>query len=615
MTLGALGLGACNSSAMLSPPSPSEITVTVTSPAPGAELLAGERSTIAVSGTVAAGDAADGALEAWVNGVRVDVVDGAFSAELTPEVGVNHIKVEGGNGLGDLVAQELDVLWAPEYLPPIAGQTGFDLAHALELRLGQRFFDARLLGTTLDLSTDPVVARDVASAVELILRQVDLKALIAGPLLPPGGPLDLTITAVTPTDIIADARIVDSPTRAIDLDIGLFGVFLGMQGQLTVTTTTGTTVLTIDGGITVDLHASARLTLETAADGSLAVGLTDVTASISQPVPDFHGTSGEALDGLITTIGSDFRTRIEGLITTQLIPTFTGGLPPLLQSLLASADQLLHNLQFPIDPGFGTPVTVTLAGHMGALDVGAGATAGHVTVSEDLSVQAAGSPIHPASRGAARIDASGAPPAFNTSGLHLMVRMDFLNALLHALWNAGLLEGQLTFGNLMATVSAKLPPIVRPTPVSSPCKIDGERCDLQLELGQLEVALPAFGQSFAINASAGARIVINGGTVSLAIEMVPELRVWETSAEPGSLTPDTVRDLIANLVWPQLFGAIGNNLTIALPLPDLASLGLGGVAPGLADAKLMLQIGQRPSFTGGLLVLGADLSLATAPPP
>lgn len=614
--LGAVGLlglaSACGSAAMDPVASPAEITLAITSPAPGAELAAAEHSTITVSGTISTTDPTRGALEAWVNGVRADVKAGAFTAELTPEVGINHLKVEAGDGLGEPVAQELDVMWAPEYLPPLSGQTGFDLAGALELRLGQRFFDARLLGTALDRSTDPVVARDLASALELILWQVDLAGLITGGIHTGQGgtSLDLTIPSVAPSDIVVDARIVGDPEPAIDLKIDLVGVFLATRGSFTFSGRT----LAVDGGITADLHAAARLTLGTAADGSIDVGVTGVTATVGPLVPGFQGADGEELDALITLGGADFRTLVEGLLAGQLIPTFTGRVPPLVEALLGATDKLLDGVRFTLDTGLGSPVTLQLDGHIGALDIAAGATSGHVTVRQDLAVRTSGAPIHPASRGAPRVDVSTGEPVFDTSGVHLVMRQDFLNALLHALWNAGLLEGPLSSGGLAATVSGRLPPVVRPTPASSACKIDGERCDVVLQLGQVEVQLPSFSQSFAIHASAGARIEVNGSTVSLAIQQVPELRVWETSAMPGRLTPDAVRDLIAQIVWPQLFGAIGSNLMIRLPLPDLAALGLGDLAPGLTSAQLMLQARQRPSVAAGRLVLGADLVLATPPP-
>lgn len=97
--------------------------------------------------------------------------------------------------------------------------------------------------------------------------------------------------------------------------------------------------------------------------------------------------------------------------------------------------------------------------------------------------------------------------------------------------------------------------------------------------------------------------------------MVPDVHVWNTSSTRGALTPDLVRNLIETLVWPNLFGAIGDNLNIALPLPSLADLGLTDLAPGLANAQLVLQSRQRSTVTGGRIILGADLSLTTPPPP
>jgi hypothetical protein len=592
---------------------PTQITVTITSPAPGAELAAVDHPTIVVTGTVATTTPGRGALEAWVNGARVDVKHGAFTAELPPEPGVNHLEVEGGDGIAPLVSQELDVVWAADYRSPLAGQTGFDLPGALELRLGQRFFDARLLGTALDRSTDPVVARDLASALELILWNLDLASLVTGGIQDGQGDasIDIAIPSVTPSNIVADARIIDSPQPAIDLNIDLLGVFLAMTGNVTF----AGRALAVSGGITADLHATARLTLGTAADGSIAVGVTGVTATVGALAPGFAGTDGQELDALITVGGNDFRALIEDLLGRQLIPAFTERLPPLLQQLLGAADQLLADLHVTLDPGLGSPVMLQLGGHLGGIDVGAGPTAGHVTVRQDLAIHTSGAPVHTATRGAARLDTAAGEPVLDTSGVHLTVRLDFLNALLHALWNAGLLEGQLMSGGIPAMVSARLPPLVRPTPASSSCKIDGERCDVQLQLGQVEIQLPGFAQSFGINASAGARVKVDGKTVSLAIQMVPDLRVWETSPMPGGpLTPDVVTHLIAGVVWPQLFGAIGSNLTFQLPLPDLAALGLGGLPPGLANAQLQLQAGPRPTVTASELVLGADLVLATPAP-
>ncbi|HEX3764431.1 MAG TPA: hypothetical protein VHW23_37305, partial [Kofleriaceae bacterium] len=251
-------LAGCAASSMAKD-APTQITMAVTSPSPGAELGAGGGSAILVTGTVATTTPDSGAPEAWINGARVDVKNGAFTVAVTPVPGVNHIVVEGGDGIVPLVRQEFDVMWAAAYLPPMTGQTGFALPGALELQLGQRFFDSRLLGTTLDRSTDPIVARDVASALELILWNINLAGLVPGGIQAGQGDtqINLAIQSVTPTSIVADARIVDAPQPAIDLDIDLLGVSLGMGGSVQIAGRS----LVVAGGLTADLHMAAEITL------------------------------------------------------------------------------------------------------------------------------------------------------------------------------------------------------------------------------------------------------------------------------------------------------------------------------------------------------------------
>ncbi len=610
----AILLCACGSSTEM--PVPGVISVTITSPTAGDELVAADHPTIVVTGTITTTNPDYGALEGWVNGVRIDLdASGAFTAEIDPTVGINHVKVEAGDGIDPVVAKELDVMWAPEYLPPVSG-TGFDLAGALELHLGQLFFDGRLFGTTLDLAPDPVVAHDLGAALELILWNIDLASLLNGGIHFANGTssLDITIPAATPAGIVVDAKVIHDPMPAIDLSIDLNGVFLETDGTFHF----GNRNLVIDGGIGADMHASARLTLGLAVDGTIDVAATNVTATVGPLVPQFVGPDGDELDAFIIVGNNDFRELVEGVIAQQLIPTFTDKVPPLLEQLLGATDKLLDDVSFTLDTGLGTPVTLQLDGHIGALDVAAGpaigTSPGHVTVRQDLAIRTTGDAIHPTSRGAIRIDADPTRPPTNTSAVHLMLKEDFLNALLHALWNSGLLEGTATFGGISAGVSAKLAPIVRPTPPESDCTIDGERCDVVLQLGQVEVGLADFEQSFGVNAIAGARIVVDGNTVSIKIAPTPEVHVWETSAKDGLLTPIAIHDLIVNVVWPELFGAIGDNLSITLPIPDLAALGLDTLSPNLASAQLRLKMRQRPTVTAGYIGLGADLELETPQP-
>lgn len=603
------------------PAEPGEITLEVISPLPGAELLASADPVITVTGT-AATTSPDGALSVWVNGDAVRVsADGSFTAEIAPALGINHIQVEGRDGLSNPVERRLDVLWAPAYLPPVAGTTGFDIPGALELRLAQRFLDTRLIGSDLDLSGDPVVASNLAQVVELVLWNMDLAGLLEGGIHiagdgEGGARLDVEVPFTEVRGgVVVDAEILSGPLTGIVLHIDLLDIFLAMDGVFAY----DQDQWLIEGGLAADMHASALVSLEMLDDGQLAVAVTDVEASVGPLAPEFVGEDGDTLNGFIAVSGSNFRRVIEGMITEELIPTFTDGLPPLFGGLLSALDDLFSDVSFDLDAGVGQPVTVLLDSQISALEVVAGpplgVAPGHITVRQDLAIRTSGEPLHPGSRGAARADAMPSPPFGNVAGVHLALRQDFLNSLLHALWNAGLLDGVATVGDLEARVRADLPPFVREAPLSSSCRIDGERCDVIVQLGQIEVDLAELEQRFVLSASAGARIQVTDGAVSLAIQPTPEIRVWEISEQPGVITPEAMHDLVLDLVWPELVGALADNLNFPLPLPALSDLGLDTIAPGLAGATLELVMRQRLSVASGYLGLAADLELEAPPSP
>ena len=194
------------------------------------------------------------------------------------------------------------------------------------------------------------------------------------------------------------------------------------------------------------------------------------------------------------------------------------------------------------------------------------------------------------------------------------MRQDFVNALLHALWNGGLLDGELQAGGAVAKVHAMLPPVVRAAPIDTACRVGADRCDVLLQVGQLEVE--AFEQRYGIHATVGAVVRVAGGRVSLAIQETPEFVVWGMSPEPSTVfTPAFVTQILKTTVWPALGSAIGDDLGFPLPLPKLADLGVGELAPGLADATLELFLRRRLSVDSGYLGMAADLELWTAPPP
>lgn len=598
------------------PPLTGETHLNVISPVAGAELLATESPTIVVSGTISTTSLIS-AYDVWINGEPVHVdPKGAFKVDLVPEVGVNHVKVEGRNNGGEIVTREMDVMWAPGYVPTLPESTGFDLDSAIELRLGQQLFDSRLYDTDLDLSTDPVMARDLSQMVELVLWNVDLASLVNGNIVLGQGDttLDITIPAATPFDVVVDAEIIDTPEPGIELFLDLVDVYLDMDGQLTVA---GNTWL-IDGGIAADMYAFAQITMDASGDG-VVVNVSDVAAAVGPLTPMFTGPDGDELNAFVTLGEYELRTLVESLVADQLIPTFTSELPALFESVLGALDSSLSDLSFDLDTGLGDPVSVSLSGQMGALDIGAGppigADPGHMTVRQVVEIRTTGTPMHPGSRGAPQADVTLDPPFSDGAGLNLAVRLDFVNALLHAMWNDGLLDGELDLAGTTVHLGGTLPPMVRATPMDQSCYVDGQRCDVVLQIGGLDVTFPEIEQHFTMNATVGARIDIGTDEIALRLQDTPEVRVWEVSdmaGEPGSFTAESLHTLITQVIWPGLADELGN-LSIALPVPNLSDIGLTAAAPALQDATLGLSV-EQAGVESGYLRLAADLELEDPQP-
>lgn len=602
--------------------SPAAVRLEITAPKPGAELTG---ATIGVTGVLLGGAEGD-AKEVVVNGVTASVAaDGSFAVELAPEFGITHVLVEGRSGDSAALERRLDVMWAPEYLAPAAGTSRFELNDALMLRLGQRLFDTHLRGSDLDLGATPVVAKDLASIVELLLRSADLASLLDGSIVVGGGGASLTIdlTRVDLGSVRTDLEIVRDPTNGemgIDLFIDLDDAFLGMNGQFTFESET----LRILGGLRADLRAYARLTLARRADGTVDVGITGARAEVSGAIrPMFEnpegGQDGDELNGFFGVVGSSFSGLIDDLLTARLIPTFTDALPALFQNLLGQIGGLLAQRTVELDSGLGHPVKLLLDGRIAAIDVVPGPPSGsltppgHVTVRVGATVDAEGDSVHPDSRGAPRAVAEANAPFSNAGGLQLALRQDFVNALLHTLWSHGMLDGDLQAGGAAAKVRAVLPPVIRAAPIDTACRVGADRCDVVLQIGQLEV--DAFEQRYGIHATVGAVVRVADGRVSLALQETPDFVVWNLSPVPSTVfTPAFVGQVLTTTVWPALGGAIGTDLGFPLPLPNLADLGLGELAPSLAQSSLELLMRRRLSVASGYLGMAADLELWTAPP-
>lgn len=600
-------------------------TLTITSPTPGEEIDGSTSPMITVAGTLTDANP-DAQLHLFVDGTEAPLgAGGAFSVDLTPQFGINHIVVEASDDFSPLAQKEMDVMWAPGYLAPNAGTTQFDFSDAILLRIGQRFFDD---GLPLDLTPDGmgnVTAQDLADILQLVLLDADLGSLVTNPVISSSA-LSLSVTGVTVGNVGVAVDLYDPPgtdDAGLNLSLDIRDATIDTSGWANLggncTAGVGPDCKSLDGTITTRVLVNASIELSRdPMSGAYTAQTTNFTVDLLNPANNGGCTNricGTFTDpdvqAVFAVASSGLYSEIQSLVQDQLVGQLTNLLPSLLGDLLLQIDGALADLSFTLDTGLGNPITVDLQSQITSLETVPGSL-GYLTAHFDASVGTPNTPVHPASLGAPQADTMPMPPFTTLGRLQLAVRQDMINGLLHSLWNSGMLDLQVSLGSVTADVSAKLPPVVRDTPLGAPCYVDGQPCDVVLQIGQLE--LDALGQRFGINAEAGARIELSGGRVSLAIQATPTVTVWPLSDTSGTVTPELIQQLVTTTVWPMLFDSLGSSLSFPLPLPALSDLGIGTIAPALSSATLDLSASQRIDVQSGYLGLVADLSL-TAPAP
>jgi hypothetical protein len=268
-------------------------------------------------------------------------------------------------------------------------------------------------------------------------------------------------------------------------------------------------------------------------------------------------------------------------------------------------DTALANKTVTLDAAPLPPVTLTLDGHLTQVDT-ASLDALRAELSLDVKTDHP-SPVHPASRGVALIDTSDADPLFESPRSQLSIRLLVLNGLLHALWNSGLLEVPVS-DSIPMQVSGKLPPIVR-------LPRDDEADDLVVSLGEVEV-IPQGDQAnngrLGVLVEAGLNIALDQDTLRLKISTMPRVTTWIIDEPAGTTlyTPEFLKDVFHDVVWPKLQGGIESALAIKLPIPPLDAIAT--VAPSLSGLELTTGLNRRVAYRNGFLVLDAKVD-ATLP--
>lgn len=602
-------------------------TLTLETPSPGDQLIISDEGTIRVSGTIV-----DTNLEArlalYVNGRSLPIgEDGRFDEEIESEFGIHHLMIEGTDGFHEPVVRRLDVLVADAYLPPIEGTTNFILDDTVVLRLGQEFFDRLLGGTHLDPHERPILAKDLASILELLIVNLDLTAIL-GDLasFEFGEVLTFGVTSISVEDAVVDFEIIEGDGLSLKLNIN--DVFIGTTGRLSLSVGgSAPHIFNLGGGVSTDLRAEISLDVSVDADGKISSSVHIDDFGIASFHPRFEDDLGDFLNAILElgTINASLRTFIdEEIIEGPLLGEFLDVIPQTIDEILNMVGSILDGVEFviPLEQLGNPPMTLQFGSRIGGLTFTQHPTEGSLDASLIMSVSTPHEPIQEHSLGLPQAKADPIPPFSGVGGVQLAIRQDFINGMLHSLWNAGLLNGGLSLADFTdsipidvdVTLKPMLAPVIRMAPYNTSCRVDGERCDAVVQIGQLEIdatlVLTGTRVPLAASVEAGALVRIHEGEVSLNIGEEPVIRIWHRGTGQVDSLAAMAETAIHENIWPMIRELLGEGgLAIPLPIPSPEELGLAEIAPGLANASIAIRTFGRVDVATGYLGLAADVEI------
>lgn len=559
----------------------------ISAPKPGAEIVGDGASTFPVEGKVTSGPTT----QVFVDGAPVTVAaDGTFKADVPATFGVNHVVVTAESGLDPESRSEFDVIYGAAYATAVDadGAPAFASSDAIVLDLGQRFFDDGV-GVPLD-APRPVTLPDVADVVTRVVAGMDVKGALPSPLMAGGG-VDLTVTSAALTDVTVETELADD---GLDLFVRVGKLALGTTGSLDLS---GSTV-SLNGGVEASLAAFAHAKVGKASP-SAPVSVTVGTFEVVLETATGRFTDPQA-NAIFAVAAGYLRTTVQQMVKEALAGTLQTAVPQALGAVFQSLDSALAGVSFDIDAPPLPKLVLALDGHLGAI-----AFTPRDAMRAELSLAVKtdkARAVFPGSRGVALVDTRTESALFASPRTQLSVRLAVLNGLLHTLWNSGMFEIE-NPASLPVTVSAKLPPVVR-------LPRRGETDDFVISLGQLELVGggdEAANGRLGVLLEAGVSIALVDDTLRLKLADQPSITVWTITEPQGTtlITPQFVRDVVNQLLWPQLRDGITAGLAIKLPVPPLDAI--AGVAPSLAGLKLTTGLQRRPAYRNGFIVLDARI--------
>lgn len=567
-------------------------TLIVSSPERGAILGADGSETIPVRGTATD---TGGDVTVRVNGARVEVgPGGTFAVDVPARFGINRIQVTADDNVRRPAVRDVrSVLWAPRYEP--AEQDRAVVPGALALRMDQVLLDQDV-PVQIPAGAGRLGVDELAQVVEALLRLADLRRLLGDPNIAEGDAFRLSVVDVRLGEPEVDLSLAGG---GFELFLRLPAVEIETRGALRVE---GEQV-SLDGRLRVGLAAYASMSMSL--DGGLMVEVDDVELAVESIGGQFADPTAQVLVG---TLGSRLQEVARGLASELVDGLVRDQLPTLVEEGLASLLDVLGSIPINLNTNIEgvPPVRLDIRMEPGALEL---------RRRESLQIVLDAEVVHPEAVAAPYTD-PGIPTRSTEGwlpwpgeGLGIAVRLELVNAVLHALWRSRLLQIVPPLPNELAGVlgevrlDGRLPPVVVETP-------DAET-PLQIQVGDLRLytqgPMAQAPDVYSLDLRVGMSVRTLDGRIEMEVAGEPEIQavlISQGSARP-LLSEDGLATLIGAAVWPLIQDALAGGLGFGIDPVAVDPAALGQLAPRLRGLTITPRFVQAPStFEGRLLLEG-----------
>jgi hypothetical protein len=566
-------------------------TVEILSPTMG-QAFAADAGPVVVTGTVSDGF---GLPVAYLNGMPLALEpDGAFSFEMDPQLGVNHVEVAAGDGIHPSTGQaDVEFLFAPFYDPLVdLSKPSFSYEDAFRVAIGQTFFDDGQ--GVAALADGTIETHDLADIVQLVVEALDLSAQIPNPV-------------VDNNEISLSVLSIKTGTPRVLVDVTGDGMEVYLQLPALSARTTGQLTFqgqTLDLGGTIDAVVSMLVTVEVEKSGptsDLRVEVGQVAIAVEDASSRFASPEANAIFALAQ---SALRTTLEDLFLDVLRGAFVDQFPLLLVETLGALDTSMRDRVFLVDLGLGNSIDLGFDARISRVDCRHRSAIGVEMVATGF-VDA--EPMYPLVGIPRWVEDTSPTPLHRTGGLQLGVRLGLINGLLHVLWQSGFLELDVASSLPITVERGKLSGTIQPLVLEPQGPQLG---DLVLQIGGLTLDLELLGRRevYGMSMETGISLALDQQTFVVDAIGVPKIRTWVVAqGEEGRLlTPEALESLVRDQVWPEILTSLRTTLALPLPLPDLS--GLVALSPELMGFGLSFEMTSGVAVRDGYVVLEGELS-------